>query len=185
MSRRTIGRARSWSASAHPDSATTSCWRSCSAAARADDDALALANRLLERADGCMGLRAPGVGDLRHVAGVGRARAAQVLAAVELGRRTLRARHVGSPAAADAAPARRAICCRSTASRAVEQFGIVMLDTKHRVIRIKVLSVGSLDRPSSIRARCSARRRPRRPPPSCCFTTIRPAIRRRAPTTWR
>jgi DNA repair protein RadC len=30
--------------------------------------------------------------------------------------------------------------------RAVEQFGIVLLDTKHRVIRIKVVSaVGSLD----------------------------------------
>jgi DNA repair protein RadC len=27
----------------------------------------------------------------------------------------------------------------------VEQFGIVMLDTKHRVIRVKVVSVGSLD----------------------------------------
>jgi DNA repair protein RadC len=30
-------------------------------------------------------------------------------------------------------------------SSAVEQFGIVMLDSKHRVIRIKLLSVGSLD----------------------------------------
>jgi DNA repair protein RadC len=27
----------------------------------------------------------------------------------------------------------------------VEQFGIVMLDTKHRMIRIKILSIGSLD----------------------------------------
>jgi DNA repair protein RadC len=30
-------------------------------------------------------------------------------------------------------------------SCAVEQFGIVMLDTKHRVIRIKLVSIGSLD----------------------------------------
>jgi len=30
-------------------------------------------------------------------------------------------------------------------AHAVEQFGIVMLDTKHRVIRTKVLSIGSLD----------------------------------------
>jgi DNA repair protein RadC len=27
----------------------------------------------------------------------------------------------------------------------VEQFGIVMLDTKHRVIRVKVVAIGSLD----------------------------------------
>jgi DNA repair protein RadC len=30
-------------------------------------------------------------------------------------------------------------------SSAVEQFGILMLDSKHRVLRIKLLSVGSLD----------------------------------------
>src|SRR6185436_19783415 len=30
-------------------------------------------------------------------------------------------------------------------SCAVEQFGIVMLDSKHRVIRIKLVSIGSLD----------------------------------------
>jgi DNA repair protein RadC len=28
---------------------------------------------------------------------------------------------------------------------AVEQFGIVMLDTKHRVLRVRIVSVGSLD----------------------------------------
>ena len=30
-------------------------------------------------------------------------------------------------------------------AHAVEQFGIVMLDTKHRVIRTKIVAVGSLD----------------------------------------
>ena len=30
-------------------------------------------------------------------------------------------------------------------AQSVEQFGIVMLDTKHRLIRVKVVSVGSLD----------------------------------------
>ena len=49
-------------------------------------DALNLANRLLERAGGLHGLTR---GDLRNVPGVGVARAAQILAAVELGRRTL------------------------------------------------------------------------------------------------
>ena len=54
-----------------------------------DGNALALANRMLEHAGGLHGLTRVGPGDLRHVAGIGRARAAQVLAAVELGRRTL------------------------------------------------------------------------------------------------
>ena len=48
-------------------------------------DALELANRLLEHAGGLHGLTRWALGALRHVAGVGRARAAQVLAAVELG----------------------------------------------------------------------------------------------------
>ena len=30
-------------------------------------------------------------------------------------------------------------------SRPVEQFGIVMLDSQHRVIRIRIVSIGSLD----------------------------------------
>jgi DNA repair protein RadC len=107
-------------------------------------DALTLANRLMEFAGGLHGLTRKGVHDLRHVAGVGRARAAQVLAAVELGRRTL-------VRAAAARP--RLIYPRQVAAYllpqygagAVEQFGILMLDTKHRLIRIKIVSTGSLD----------------------------------------
>jgi DNA repair protein RadC len=81
---------------------------------------------------------------LREIAGIGRARAAQVIAAVELGRRTLvrggdERPRLNSPRqlAAHLLPLYGA--------HAVEQFGIVMLDTKHRVIRTKVLSIGSLD----------------------------------------
>ncbi len=109
-------------------------------------DALALANRLhrarrrtarpdaRRRATTCV-----------SVPGVGRARAAQVLAAVELGRRTLVRAHGGAPAARSTRASWPPTCCRSTAPAPVEQFGIVMLDTKHRVIRIKIVSIGSLD----------------------------------------
>ena len=107
-------------------------------------DALALANRLLERAGGLHGFTRLGPGALRDVGGIGRARAAQVLAAVELGRRTLvrggdERPRLNSPRqlAAHLLPLYGA--------HPVEQFGIVMLDTKHRVIRIKILSIGSLD----------------------------------------
>src|SRR5215216_4740907 len=52
-------------------------------------DALTLANLILDRAGGLRGLTRAGVGELVKVGGVGHARAAQVLAAIELGRRTL------------------------------------------------------------------------------------------------
>src|SRR5262245_7673423 len=52
-------------------------------------DALDLADRLLDAVGGLFGLTRSGSGDLRRVPGIGAARAAQVLAAVELGRRTL------------------------------------------------------------------------------------------------
>ena len=76
--------------------------------------------------------------------GVGPARSAQVLAAIELGRRVLapraeeRAQLAGPREAA-------AYLLPSYGSRPVEQFGIVLLDTRHRVIRTLVLSVGLLD----------------------------------------
>ena len=107
-------------------------------------DALVLANRLLDAAGGLHALVRADLGALCQVRGVGEARAAQVLAAVELGRRTLVRRIVERPRlrtprelAAHLLPQYGAL--------AVEQFGIVMLDTKHRVIRVKVVSVGSLD----------------------------------------
>jgi DNA repair protein RadC len=106
--------------------------------------ALDLANRLIEHAGGLHGFTRLNVGALRYVAGVGRARAAQVIAAIELGRRTLVRDMVERP---------RLLTPRQVAayllpeygSCAVEQFGIVMLDSKNRVLRIKLLSVGSLD----------------------------------------
>ena len=108
------------------------------------DGALALANRLLEHVGGLHGLTRAGSGDLQQIDGIGRARTAQVVAAVELGRRTLvrggRERpRLSSPRelAGHLLP--------EYGSRAVEQFGIVMLDTKHRVIRTRVIAVGSLD----------------------------------------
>lgn len=107
-------------------------------------DALTVANRLLERAGGLHGLTRIGPGDLRRVDGVGRARAAQVLAAVELGRRTL-VRGAADRPRLNTARHLAAYLLPEYGSRPVEQFGIVMLDTKHRLIRVKILSVGSLD----------------------------------------
>jgi DNA repair protein RadC len=99
---------------------------------------------LIERAGGLHGLTRIGIGDLHRVSGVGRARAAQVLAAVELGRRTL-LRGVAERPRLTTPRQLATYLLPQYGAGPVEQFGIVMLDTKHRVIRIKIVSVGSLD----------------------------------------
>lgn len=107
-------------------------------------DVLTIGGDVLASAGGLHGLAGRSVDDLAQVRGVGRARAAQVLAALELGRRSLTCAlpervRLGTPreVASWLVP-------QYGAAR-VEQFGIVMLDTRHRLIRAAVLSVGSLD----------------------------------------
>lgn len=107
-------------------------------------DALELANRVIGRAGGLHALTRIGVGDLRDLPGIGRARAAQILAAVELGRRTLVRRAADRPRLKSPRQL-AAYLLPQYGIAAVEQFGIVMLDTKHHVIRIRIVSVGSLD----------------------------------------
>jgi len=106
--------------------------------------ALAVANRLLLERGGVHGLLRSTGDELSRVAGVGRAKAAQLMAALELGRRTL----THGPSARlqlrtphDAA----AYLMPAFGARAVEQLGIVLLDTKHRVLRTAMLAVGTLN----------------------------------------
>jgi DNA repair protein RadC len=105
---------------------------------------LDLANRLLEYVGGLHGLTRIEAADLHSVPGIGRARAAQVLAAVELGRRTL-VRASDDRPRLNTPRALAAHLLPLYGAKPVEQFGIVMLDTRHRVIRTKIVSVGSLD----------------------------------------
>ena len=106
--------------------------------------ALDMANAVLEATDGAHGLVRTRYDDLCAIPGIGRARAAQILAAVELGRRTLtrplreRVQIVNARAAAE-------YLLPQYGSRSVEQFGVVLLDTKRRVIRTLILSIGTLD----------------------------------------
>jgi len=111
---------------------------------RSRASALDMANAVLETSDGAHGLVRTRYDDLCAIPGIGDARAAQILAAVELGRRTLtrplreRVQIVNARAAAE-------LLLPQYGSRPVEQFGIVLLDTKHRVIRTLVLSIGTVD----------------------------------------
>jgi DNA repair protein RadC len=107
-------------------------------------DALSVSNELLAAHGGIRGLVRSSADDLGQAPGVGRAKAAQLLAAIELGRRTL-----------TQAPRDRVqlLAPRETAAflmpayggRAVERFGLVLLDTKYRVIRTTLVAVGTLN----------------------------------------
>lgn len=106
--------------------------------------ALDLASALLDGAGGLHGLARATAEELQRVNGIGSARAAQVLAAVELGRRTLSRVPRERPqllSARDAA----AYLMPEFGSCQVEQFGVIILDSKHRVLKTRLLSIGSLD----------------------------------------
>ena len=105
---------------------------------------LELANAVLTAVGGLHGLVRATVDELQRVPGIGPARAAQLVAAIEAGRRTLvrgrreRAQILSSRDVAD-------LLVPQYGSKPVEQFGVVLLDTKHRVLRISLLSIGTLD----------------------------------------
>jgi DNA repair protein RadC len=106
--------------------------------------AMALANALLVRTGGLRGLARTSLAQLSHVPGLGQARAGRVLAALELGRRSLLA------ASGDRQRFRTArdlaeFLLPQFGCRAVEHFGVVLLDVKHRLLKVTVVSVGSLD----------------------------------------
>ncbi len=106
--------------------------------------ALEVANAVLAAVSGLHGLARVSREDLEQVPGVGRARAAQLLAAVELGRRTLlrpSQEKVAVLTPQDAA----GLLMPQFGAAAVERFGVLLLDTKHRVLKTRLLSVGTLD----------------------------------------
>ena len=105
---------------------------------------LDVANEILVTLGGLHGTVRAGTAALARVPGIGLARARQVVAALELGRRSL-----------GPAPAARLLMRtpRDVAglllpvygARPVEHFGVVLLDTRHRVLRTSVLAVGGLN----------------------------------------
>jgi DNA repair protein RadC len=110
----------------------------------AGSSALDLANVMLAHAGGVDGLTRSRGEHLMRIPGIGAARAAQVLAAVELGRRTLtRAERFRVQVSNPREVAE--LLLPMYGNRPVEQFGVVLLDTKHRVMRTTIVTVGTLD----------------------------------------
>jgi DNA repair protein RadC len=107
-------------------------------------NALTLANRLIDLAGGVHGLARLHRGHLITVAGIGPVTAGRVQAAIELGRRTL---------VTDAEERMRfrtphelaRVLIPRYGTHPVERCGVVLLDTRHRIIATRLISVGSLD----------------------------------------
>jgi len=106
--------------------------------------AMTLAGALLAQASGVHGLTRMTRDELRQARGIGDAQAARVQAAVELGRRTLAREPVERPRFASPADSADYLLPRFGAFP-VERFGLMLLDTKHRLLRTHIHSVGALD----------------------------------------
>ena len=110
----------------------------------AANDALAVAGSLLEAGGGVHGLTRMSRSALCQLPGVGTALACRIQAAVELGRRTLltlppdRVQMATTKAAGDYLLTR-------FGAYPVERFGVALVDTKIRLIRVHMVSFGSLD----------------------------------------
>jgi len=110
---------------------------------QANTSALDLANAVLGEVGGVRGLSRAGYDVLRRTPGIGAARSAQIIAAVELGRRSL----TEAPERVQVTSPRMLaeLLLPRHGNRAVEEFGAVLLDTKHRILRTVIVSVGTLD----------------------------------------
>ncbi len=106
--------------------------------------ALDLANDVLVSVGGLHGLARASADELRRIPGIGAARASQLLAAVEAGRRTLVRSRRERPQIMEPRNAAE-LLIPQFGSKGVEHFGVLLLDTKHRVMRTSVVSIGSLD----------------------------------------
>jgi DNA repair protein RadC len=107
-------------------------------------NALSVANALLAAHGGLHELMRCTLDDFSRTAGIGGARASQLMAALELGRRTLA--HAPSARLRIRGPEEAAAYLMPRfGSRGVEQFGILLLDARHRVMRTALVAVGTLN----------------------------------------
>jgi DNA repair protein RadC len=103
-----------------------------------------LAAALLDHAAGLHGLTRMTRDELCRLPGIGTAQASRVLAGIELGRRTLTRRSPDRPQFLVPRDSAAHLLPRY-GSHPVERFGVVLLDTKYRLLRAHIISEGTLD----------------------------------------
>ena len=106
--------------------------------------ALTLAGGILASAGGIHGLARATADQLALETGLGPATAARLVAAIEMGRRTLQRQP--EPRTRIRTPRELAAYLMPLYGAShVERFGVVLVDSKHQLIRVRVLAVGSSD----------------------------------------
>jgi len=110
----------------------------------AQTNALDVANGLLACSGGVHGLTRIHRDEMAEVPGVGAAVAARIIAAVELGRRTLTLSPAERPQFATPHETAGFLLPRFSAFP-VERLGVLLLDARHRLVRTRLLSSGSRD----------------------------------------
>jgi len=108
------------------------------------ENALGLAQRLLTAFQGLGGLAQASVRELCEVSGIGPAKAAQLKAALELGRRLILSSGDSRPQITCPADAAN-LFLAAMSTEAQEQLRVMLLDSRHRVQRMSVVYVGNVN----------------------------------------
>ncbi len=108
-----------------------------------NESAVALAQRLLATFGGIPGLSRALVAELSRVKGIGMAKGAQILAALELGRRLSERSLIPEESIRSGESVYRLLGPRLREERR-ESFWVLLLDTKHRLKRMEKISEGTL-----------------------------------------
>jgi DNA repair protein RadC len=106
--------------------------------------ALELANQILQAVGGLKELARMSAGALTRLRGLKAARTARLLAALELGRRAVAEPDTPRPTFRTPDEAGRYLLPRFSV-RPVEEFGLLILDTRNRLKKLQVISKGSLN----------------------------------------
>ncbi len=109
----------------------------------AQENVLHLAERILARYQGLQALSQTSPEELQQVAGLGAAKATQILAALEIGKRAMTYNGNERPIVNAAADAARLVMDMGALRQ--EQVRIILLDTARRVIAIPTVYIGTLN----------------------------------------
>lgn len=109
----------------------------------ANENVLQLAGRILAQHNGLQGLARITADELAHIKGVGKAKATQVIAAIELGRRVNMIQADERPQITQAEEAARLVMDMRHLQQ--EQIRIILLDNSRRVIAIPTVYIGTVN----------------------------------------
>jgi DNA repair protein RadC len=113
------------------------------------ENAVALGQRLLKELGGLLGLQRATFDEICQVKGLGKAKAAQIMAAIELGRRLLEADHQERPTISNPEDAYTLVRYEMSALTQ-EHLWVLVLNTRNQLLHIDKLYKGSLNS-SSVR----------------------------------